>query len=94
MTFTDPASVGVENSVQSQAGVSPVEHGLLHTDQLQALTGRPLLHLPGLRVGHLGEEWRTVAVSLYPVDHARIQAVGHAVGESRTLNSDHYTKHS
>ena len=86
MTFTDLASVGVEDSVQPQGGVAPVQHGLLHADQAGALTGRPLLHLPRLGVGHLGEEWRTVAVSLYPVDHAGIQTVGHAVGESRALN--------
>ena len=90
VTFTDPPSVGVEDPVQPQGRVSPVQHGVLHADQPGALAGRPLLHLTCLSVGHLGEEWRTVAVSFYPVDHAGVQTVGHAVGEPCALNSDHY----
>ena len=86
MTFTDLASVGVEDSIQTHGRISPVQHGVLHADQPGALAGLFLLYLPGVRVGHLGEERRTVAVSFYPVDHAGIQTVGHAVGEARTLN--------
>ena len=85
VTLTDPASVGVEDSVQAQGGISPVQHGVLHADQLGALTGGSLLNLPSLSVGHLGEEWRTVAVPFYPVNHAGVQTVGHAVGESSAL---------
>ena len=85
MTLADLTSVGVEDSVQTQAGVSPVQHGPLHTDQAGALTGRPLLYLTSLSVRHLGEERRAVAVRFYPVNHAGVQTVGHAVGESGAL---------
>ena len=85
VTFTDPASVGVEDVVQPQGWISPVQHGVLHTDQAGPLTGRSLLHLTCISVGHLGEEWRTVAVRFYLVNHAGVQTVGHAVGESRAL---------
>ena len=86
MTLTDSASVGVEDSVQAQGGISPVQHGVLHTDQPGPLTGRSLLYLTCVSVRHLGEEWRTVAVRFYLVNHAGVETVGHAVGESRALN--------
>ena len=80
-----PARVGVEDPVQPHVRVSPVEHRGLHADQTGADTGRPLLHIAGLRVGHGGKEGGTVAFSFDSVDHTRVETVGHTVGEARAL---------